>query len=1500
MPSNQELERICNVAGYPIYPWAADQLKVRSEKGSQETRDNDNLLYLANKNAWVRVVSSVNLEPNLLKYFSTNLQIGLTNGRSLAENFILYGGTSTYAYKSQQLLRETPNDQGIVETYEVGDLRGSKTQGMNLRSGLGAYNITGNQEINDYGYRPMPGITSVTIDTTGRMGSLRQATINFKVWDKYQLDIMDALYFRLGFTVLIEWGHAKYYDNQGRLQSSEEFMINPFQENLTKESINIALASNTRKSYGNYSGMLGIVTSFNFTMTQDGGYDCTVKAMSLGAVMGNYAINHVSTLSNVYYEQIKQYLDTERSKAEKEAYAQAQKIQDDQIKEIENKFEISGSAWSKLKINDPLSNLLFNTRNIKIFDNFEKIKYSNKVQDAVNAVRDARSEEARKKAQDYLNQLTLSTPQASREKVITEVSQYKITHDISKSKTVEFSKNESTTDPQTFISKNYYIEPNDNTSYGSIVFYNKGYHGLQDSEFYIQNNTNIQVKFDVNKINQIFTNKEVNGFSILQPPVGNLTQGTTPQYIGKNAFDTIENLKSFVAYPIAYTYGLSGLNFVTDSAKRASFTIGFFYNDKAKASAIFNNVNSTYTIVSINDNGKTANGENYLISIKLQSTEDPSFYVVLGDAPTIPGAVSDQYYYLSDLSLIQFASGDQSLLTNKGLQDYNNAKLEAEKQAAETISDKVSTILNDYNAETLKATIDSESTIELMLRSILLYGINNALNPQLLTGKPYEKFIQNLFSEGAYAPIFKSGIPGKPNYDKYTQAFYRKYIEGTLTSLERLDTNFRYGNNFYLMSGENAYKNDSNGGMILKNQLRDESQFGSFSSNNFVPQVDFEKLFKILPVPYGEAADLEVNKKPRLSVYINLGLFFMILNHTGIIYNKETIQKLQSGDIITPMTYLDFNPETNYYLSSVNQMSLDPYKFLVPYTGTNEDYKKLFEDSIIENGSIKAVKPQVQNGETTVATPAPTPLFNFESEDRLSGALPQQKKNLQGTNQDGYIGRLMHVMVDINYLLEEVIGTLKSSSDTNEVYFQAAIEKILSDLNKSMGGYNAFRLSYNDNSNCYVITDDQIQMRPDSQIATAHSDMVRDRDYYQIPIFGKQSIARSFEIRSDISSRLASMIAISSNPGVSDQVGNAKNTSDFGVYNTGSFDRYIPMKVTETSDKKSESSNVPAIELATNFNNVIKSIYTYSRSDISQTEGNYISQDSINKAISYYIDKMARVKNSQPESVHAMIIPLKSNITMDGMAGLYPFQLYTVDERILPYRYNSSNLSSGPENLRKVAFSISKMTHTISDNQWTTSVDGFMTLLRNPTKDQSEIRKLTPTTVSITETSLTGDIISNVNSNIKGILQNKQDKLIYTKILNRLGISNPTENQYTFLYAWKTAEASRASWNPFNTTLQLKNKEDYSPLGCDRNQNAGNPVKNYKTEDIGIEATVLTLSNSRYASLVNNLKKDASLQILSTDPSLNTWGTGLGVNRVLSSQNPTFNVPVITREFRQC
>ena len=89
----------------------------------------------------------------------------------------------------------------------------------------------GNQEVQDFGYRPMPGLSRVVIETQGRMGSIRGATIEFKVWDKSQLDVMDALYFKLGYSMFLEWGNTFYYaSDSDDLKSSELFSLDPFKE----------------------------------------------------------------------------------------------------------------------------------------------------------------------------------------------------------------------------------------------------------------------------------------------------------------------------------------------------------------------------------------------------------------------------------------------------------------------------------------------------------------------------------------------------------------------------------------------------------------------------------------------------------------------------------------------------------------------------------------------------------------------------------------------------------------------------------------------------------------------------------------------------------------------------------------------------------------------------------------------------------------------------------------------------------------------------------------------------------------------------------------------------------------------------------------------------------------------------------------------------------------------------------------------------------------------
>jgi flagellar protein FlgJ len=191
-----------------------------------------------------------------------------------------------------------------------------------------------------------------------------------------------------------------------------------------------------------------------------------------------------------------------------------------------------------------------------------------------------------------------------------------------------------------------------------------------------------------------------------------------------------------------------------------------------------------------------------------------------------------------------------------------------------------------------------------------------------------------------------------------------------------------------------------------------------------------------------------------------------------------------------------------------------------------------------------------------------------------------------------------------------------------------------------------------------------------------------------------------------------------------------KNTGDFGVYNTGSYDRYMPVKISDSSSIAPQN-NVQECQAAINFDTVVTTIYGLS----SDQSKEIISDQQIQNAMAYYKDRMARVKNEQPQSVSAMIIPIRTSITMDGFSGIYPFQLFTVNESVLPYRYSSANLNNG-----KVAFTTTKITHNFSNNEWVTSMDGLMTFLKNPT-DKQETATITPGAIEINITTGTNPVI---------------------------------------------------------------------------------------------------------------------------------------------------------------
>lgn len=116
------------------------------------------------------------------------------------------------------------------------------------------------------------------------------------------------------------------------------------------------------------------------------------------------------------------------------------------------------------------------------------------------------------------------------------------------------------------------------------------------------------------------------------------------------------------------------------------------------------------------------------------------------------------------------------------------------------------------------------------------------------------------------------------------------------------------------------------------------------------------------------------------------------------------------------------------------------------------------------------------------------------------------------------------------------------------------------------------------------------------------------------------------------------------------------------------------------------------------------------------------------------------------------------------------------------------------------------------------------------------------------------------------------DKNFYAKILENLKAPVTDENM-KFMYAWRQAEGKGGTYNPFNTSWDLPGSTIMNSHG----------VRNYKSLEDGMIATVKTLKHPRYSCIVNGLRDDIGAAQVAKCESLKTWGTGDLVSKIVSS-----------------
>ena len=277
-----------NILGQPFSPWVTEQIKVRQTSlGNSSNLTNTNLIYQHSKTPWLRLASTVNITEikdgnfkgegvyNKLKSYGLNQSL-LTNDQ-VARNLMLFGGT-------------TKIDSNNTASFNVG---------LNTENSLynGAYGWGGTEE---RGYVPMPGILNASVQYYNN-GALSKATINMKCWSRNQLALLDVLYMRPGYNLLLEFGHTMYLDNDGQLQKFENFItgplsfiLNPTSKNSDKPThfdVHDLIQTERKDRFGNYEAVFGKITNFNWSFNPDGSYDCTTILTGMGDMMESLKVN---------------------------------------------------------------------------------------------------------------------------------------------------------------------------------------------------------------------------------------------------------------------------------------------------------------------------------------------------------------------------------------------------------------------------------------------------------------------------------------------------------------------------------------------------------------------------------------------------------------------------------------------------------------------------------------------------------------------------------------------------------------------------------------------------------------------------------------------------------------------------------------------------------------------------------------------------------------------------------------------------------------------------------------------------------------------------------------------------------------------------------------------------------------------------------------------------------------------------------------------------------
>ena len=327
-----------NLLGQPFYKYVNKQVEVRQKvygsgfSGTETTSNRRNASYnqyLNSRSAWLKMASSVVImdkkeiteetvegdkntytDPGGVRFLEKLKLPKSYMGINLAREAVLFSGlqgTGNIIPSTEEDPLASSFKGNTTFKQRVGIAKGQKAWNLDSAYGLGG---------REYGQQPMPGITNFSIKSLNR-GSLKRAEVSIKANNKYQFELLETLYLRLGYSMMIEWGYSHYLPNTGGMTTTNEItgvkqtipLVDTVKNTYIEEKWFQQIGAEQKevlkdveryrvKYSGNYDGFFGKVVNFNWKFNSDGTYDINISLISLGDIIESLKFNSLHNSSD--------------------------------------------------------------------------------------------------------------------------------------------------------------------------------------------------------------------------------------------------------------------------------------------------------------------------------------------------------------------------------------------------------------------------------------------------------------------------------------------------------------------------------------------------------------------------------------------------------------------------------------------------------------------------------------------------------------------------------------------------------------------------------------------------------------------------------------------------------------------------------------------------------------------------------------------------------------------------------------------------------------------------------------------------------------------------------------------------------------------------------------------------------------------------------------------------------------------------------------------------